>query len=78
MIKSDQEFELVRQQLTRAESALGALRREVLPQSEDRFFLMAEAYVEQILSLRREIDEFLGLDLIVQKRAETSDEQSTR
>ncbi len=78
MIQSDQEFELVRQQLTRAESALGALRREVLPQSEDRFLLMAEAYVEQILALRREIDEFLGLDLIFQRRAATTDEHPAR
>jgi len=69
MIKTDEELEIVRQQLARAESALGALRREVLPVSEERFLLMAEAYVEQILALRGEIDTFVGLDLVFRKRA---------
>jgi hypothetical protein len=69
MIKTDQDLELVRQQLARAESAFGALRREVLPQSEERFLLMAEVYVEQILALRAEIDEFFGLDWVFKRRA---------
>jgi hypothetical protein len=43
MIQSDQELDVVRQQLARIEAALVALRRDVLPQSEERFFLMAEA-----------------------------------
>lgn len=68
MIKTDQELEIVRQQLARVESTFSALRREVLPQSEERFLLMAEAYVEQIVTLRAEIDAFLGLDLIFAKR----------
>ena len=79
MIKTDQDLEIVRQQLARVESAIGALRREVLPLSEERFLLMAQTYVEQILALRAEIDEFLGLDLIFRKRAEESaSEQAAR
>ena len=69
MITTDEDFALVRQQLERVETALGALRRDVLPQSEARFLLMAEAYVEQILALRAEIDEYLGLDLVQKRRA---------
>jgi hypothetical protein len=72
MIKTDQDLEIVRQQVARAESAVGALRREVLPVSEERFLLMAEVYVEQILALRGEIDEFVGLDVVVRKRAAPS------
>jgi len=72
MIKTDQDLEIVRRQLARAESAFGALRREVLPQSEERFLLMAEAYVDQILALRAEIDAFLGLDVVFRKRAEVA------
>jgi len=72
MIKTDEDLEVVRQQLARVESALGALRREVLPVSEERFLLMAETYVEQLLALRAEIDEYLGLDLIFRKRAAES------
>lgn len=61
MIRTDEELEIARQQLARAESAIGALRREVLPVSEKRFSLMAGAYVEQVLALRAEIDAFVGL-----------------
>jgi hypothetical protein len=62
MIKTDQDLEIVRQQVARAESAVGALRREVLPVSEERF----------LLALRGEIDEFVGLDVVVRKRAAPS------
>lgn len=79
MIKTDEDLEIVRQQLTRVESAFSALRREVQPQSEERFLLMSEAYVEQILTLRAEIDEFLGLDLVFRKRtAAGSGDQPSR
>jgi hypothetical protein len=79
MIKTEQDLEIARQQLARVESAVGALRREVLPVSEERFVLMAEAYVEQILALRAEIDEFLGLALIFRKRAaESAGEQAAQ
>lgn len=79
MIKTDQDLEVVRQQLARIESAFSALRREVLPQSEERFLLMAESYVEQIVALRSEIDAFLGLDLVfATRRAAAPGEQPSR
>jgi hypothetical protein len=64
MITNDEDLALVHRQLERVEGALGALRRDVLPQSEARFLLMAEVYVDQILDLRAEIDAYLGLDLV--------------
>jgi hypothetical protein len=40
---------------------------------------MAEAYVEQILALRAEIDEYLGLELFQQRRAaDLADHQPAR
>ncbi len=37
MINTDQDLEVVRQQLARVETTFSALRREVLPQSEEPF-----------------------------------------
>jgi hypothetical protein len=70
MINTDAEFEVVSQQLSRAESALGAIRRDVLPLSRERYLLMAEAYVDQIVALRAEIDQYLGLDLLLGRASE--------
>lgn len=79
MIMTDEDFALVRLQLERVETGLGALRRDVLPKSEARFLLMAEAYVEQILALRAEIDEYLGLELFQKRRAaDLQDHQPAR
>jgi hypothetical protein len=78
MITNDEDFALVQRQLERIETALGALRRDVLPQSEARFLLMAEAYVEQILALRAEIDEYLGVDLVQKRQAASMEDQPLR
>lgn len=56
------ELELTREQLARAERALEAIRRDVLPLSEPRYKLMAEGYIEQIQSLRAQIDRYLGIE----------------
>ena len=72
MINTDAEFGIVSQQLSRAESALGAIRRDVLPLSKERYMLMAEAYVDQIVALRAEIDQYLGLDLLLARATEAS------
>jgi signal transduction histidine kinase len=58
MIQNDDELSLVRRQLERAEAALASLKRDVLPKSEARFNLMSETYFDQIVQLRREIDEY--------------------
>jgi hypothetical protein len=56
MNDTQKELELTREQLARAERALEAIRRDVLPLSQPRYKLMAEGYVEQIQSLRAQID----------------------
>ncbi len=71
MITNDEDLTLVHQQLARIETALGALRRDVLPQSEARFLLMAEAYVDQLHAQRREIDEYVGDDYVRTHLAES-------
>src|SRR5688572_3394722 len=64
MITNDQQLAVVREQLTRAESALDALRHEVLPQNERMYEVMSESYVDMILSLRGDIDAYLGIEAI--------------
>jgi hypothetical protein len=66
MIQSDDELKIVRDQMTRAESALEALRREVLPKSARMYQVMSEAYVDTIVELRGQIDTYLGINVIPQ------------
>lgn len=65
MSDTRKEIDLTREQLTRAEQALEAIRRDVWPVNEARFLLMAEGYVEQIQRLRAQIDAYLGIDTIL-------------
>jgi hypothetical protein len=64
MIRNEEEFKLVREQLGRAEGALLALRNDILPVHKERFALMGESYVEMIRQLRTELDEYLGVPVI--------------
>jgi hypothetical protein len=68
MIRTAEELAAVQAQLGRAETALQAIRDEVLPKSKERFLLMAESYVDMIQHLRAEIDEYLGVDLVTASR----------
>lgn len=61
MIRNQDELTIIREQLTRVEDGLAALREEVLPINPDNFEILAEGYVVMIKSLRTEIDEYLGL-----------------
>ena len=61
MIKCDEGLQLVREQMNRIEDALLSLRRTVLPRNARNYAVFAEAYIDQILVLRAEIDEYLGL-----------------
>lgn len=86
MNDTQKELELTREQLARAERALEAIRRDVLPLSQPRYKLMAEGYVEQIQSLRAQIDAYLGIDAIeagqvyaeARRRIKEIEEQSAR
>ena len=64
MIQGDDELKIVRDQMSRAESALESLRREVRPQNERMYQVMSEAYVDTILELREQIDVHLGINSI--------------
>jgi len=61
MIRNNDELAVVRQQLNRAEGALLAISREVKPQSEERYHLMAEPYLGQIREIRSQIDAYVGV-----------------
>jgi hypothetical protein len=62
MITNDNELAIVRSQLGHAEAALEALRREVKPKNEKTYDRMAESYIDMLLSLRAEIDAYLGIE----------------
>jgi GAF domain-containing protein len=62
MISDDKALELTRRQLARAEEALEAIRRDVLPVNNANYELMAEGYIEQIQRLRTQIDDYLGIN----------------
>lgn len=62
MIRDDEQFNVVREQLVRAESALAALRRDVLPMNEKMYRVMSESYVETIIELRGQVDSYLGIE----------------
>jgi hypothetical protein len=67
MIQHEQQLKLTEEQLARLERALAGLKAEVYPKNSERFFLMAEAYVDAIRQLRREIDDFIGLTLLQER-----------
>lgn len=64
MIRNDNELKVVRQQLSRAESALDSLRREVLPKNEQLFRVMSEPCIDTIVELRGQIDTYLGISTV--------------
>ena len=63
------ELELTREQLARAERAMEAIRREILPANKATYQLMAEGYVEQIQRLRAQIDAYLGIDAVLDSQS---------
>lgn len=61
MIKDDRQLKQTREELARLEEDLISLQREVFPVNPERFQLMAEAYVDHIMDLRTQIDEYIGI-----------------
>ena len=72
MIQNDTQLGIVREQLARAEAALESLRHEVQPKNEQMYRVMAESYVDTILSLRADVDAYLGI--VVTQTAEQDTE----
>ncbi len=72
MIRTIEEFVVVRKQLSLVEDALAALRCEVLPKHRRNFEILAEGYIEQIGRLREETDAYLGI--VISKVTPTGNE----
>ena len=64
MINNDEQLTVVREQMATAEAALDALRRELRPQNAEMYGVMAESYIDMILTLRAEIDAYLEIAAI--------------
>ena len=60
-ITSQEGLEATQHGLACIESALAAIRQNVLPYNPQLYALMSEGYIDQILKLRAQIDEYLGL-----------------
>jgi len=56
MIRNDEQWAVVRDQLSRIENALASLRRRV--KNERNFALYSEGYVDQIAELKSEIAKY--------------------
>lgn len=61
MIRNEDDLAVVRKQLILIEDALLSLRRDVLPKNKRNYEVFAEGYIDQIMALRAEIEEYLGL-----------------
>jgi hypothetical protein len=70
MIENDEQLDQTRMAITRLESALKMLKRDVLPVNPARYALMAEPAVDQIQALRNQIDEYTGVTSAVSQEAD--------
>ena len=61
MITNDKQLKQTREQLAHLEEDLATLQKEIYAVNPQRFHLMAEAYIDHIMDLRRQIDEYIGV-----------------
>ena len=66
MIENDGQLHQTRLAIADLESAMAALKRDVLPLNVERFALMAEPVIEQIRELRRQVEEYVGITAAAQ------------
>jgi len=66
MIENDDQLNQTRLAINDLESAMAALKRDVLPLSEERFAVMAEPIIEHIRELRQQVEEYVGITTAVQ------------
>jgi len=69
MIQNEPQYRQARQALEHLETALAALRRRVEPANPELFKAMAQSYLSEIESIRREIDVFIGVANAEEARA---------
>lgn len=70
MIQNDDQLNETRTAIAHLESALAALKRDVLPINQARFALMAEPAVDQIRELRAHVEEYVGITSAISQEAE--------
>jgi hypothetical protein len=61
MIHNDEHLQETRLAIANLESVLASLKHDVLPKNPERFAIMAEPAVVDIMKLRAEVDEYIGL-----------------
>lgn len=66
MIENDDQLHQTRLAINDLESAMAALKRDVLPLSEERFAVMAEPILKHIQELRQQVEEYVGITTAVQ------------
>lgn len=67
MIENDKQLRQTREELTHLEEDLISLQRELYAVNPERFHLMAEAYIDHIMELRNQIDEYIGIKIYQDK-----------
>lgn len=66
MINNDDQLNQTRLAINDLESAMAALKRDVLPLNEERFALMAEPIIDHIRELRQQVEEYVGITAAIQ------------
>jgi|GEM_PF-993625 len=69
MIADESQLQRTREAIVDLESAVEALKREVLPVNAERFALMAEPVIEDIRKLQSEVDEYVGISAAIWQEA---------
>jgi hypothetical protein len=66
MIENEDQLRQTRAAINDLESAVAALKREVLPLNPERFAIMAEPLVDHIRALRLQVEDYVGMTAAVQ------------
>lgn len=66
MIENDEQLNQTRLAIADLESAIAALKRDVLPLSAERFAIMAEPIIAHIRELRQQVEEYVGITAATQ------------
>jgi hypothetical protein len=66
MIENDDQLNQTRLAINDLESAMAALKRDVLPLNEERFAMMAEPIIDHIRELRQQVEEYVGITAAIQ------------
>lgn len=61
MIQTDEQLETTRQALFHLEHGLAALYKDKAKIHPDRYALMVESFLEDVLKLRQQIDDYIGV-----------------